>query len=77
MILTSWNCRGLASKPKKLALKEWINNSNLDVIFLQETLGRAFEIEAMLKTLLPGWIFSAVDSTGIHSLYPDLVKPQQ
>jgi exonuclease III len=56
----------LASKPKKLALKDWINNSNLDVIFLQETLGKASEIEPMLKTLLPGWIFSAAGSSG-HS----------
>lgn len=66
MILTSWNCRGLANKPKKLALKEWVLNSKADVIFLQETLGKASEIESMLKTLLPGWIFSAIDSSG-HS----------
>lgn len=66
MIMSSWNCRGLASKPKKLALKEWILNSKVDILFLQETLGKATEIESMLKALLPGWSFSAIDSSG-HS----------
>lgn len=66
MILTSWNCRGLASKPKKLALKDWIVNSKADVILLQETLGKVVDIETMLKALLPGWSFSAMDAFG-HS----------
>lgn len=66
MILSSWNCRGLASKPKKLALKDWILNSKVDILFLQETLGKATEVETTLKALLPGWTFSAIDSSG-HS----------
>eukprot|EP00253_Pinus_taeda_P027835 PITA_27835 len=64
--MSSWNCRGLASKPKKLALKEWLQKSNSDIIFLQETLGKGFEVETCLKSLLPGWIFHAIDSSG-HS----------
>src|SRR5271168_1047525 len=66
MILSSWNCRGLASKPKKLALRDWLLNSKSDILFLQETLGKGSEVESMLKSLLPGWNFSAIDSSG-HS----------
>eukprot|EP00253_Pinus_taeda_P002268 PITA_02268 len=62
MICLSWNCRGLASKPKKLALKELISRYNPDLVFLQETLGRAVEIEPVLCSLLPGWSFVALDA---------------
>eukprot|EP00253_Pinus_taeda_P010674 PITA_10674 len=64
--MSSWNCRGLASKPKKLALRDWLQNSKSDILFLQETLGKGSEVESMLKSLLPGWSFSAIDSSG-HS----------
>jgi len=66
MIFSSWNCRGLTSKPKKLALREWLLSSKSDIIFLQETLGRGSEVELVLNSLLKGWKFSAIDSTG-HS----------
>lgn len=66
MIISSWNCRGLASKPKKLALRELVLNSKSDVILLQETLGKGEEVVSMLKGLLPGWVFSALDAEG-HS----------
>eukprot|EP00253_Pinus_taeda_P018177 PITA_18177 len=66
MILLSWNCRGLASKPKKLALKEMVMSSKPDFILLQETLGKSIEIEIALMSLLPGWRFTALDSVG-HS----------
>eukprot|EP00253_Pinus_taeda_P009499 PITA_09499 len=66
MILTSWNCRGLASKPKKLALREMVMNSKADILLLQETLGNGVEVESVLNALLPGWKFSAMDSAG-HS----------
>eukprot|EP00253_Pinus_taeda_P028429 PITA_28429 len=62
--MSSWNCRGLASKPKKLALRDWLQNTNSDILFLQETLGRGSEVESMLKSLLPGWTFHAIDSSG-------------
>eukprot|EP00253_Pinus_taeda_P035654 PITA_35654 len=64
--MSSWNCRGLVSKPKKLALRDWLQNSNYDILFLQETLRRGSEVESMLKSLLPGWTFHAIDSSG-HS----------
>jgi len=66
MIFLSWNCRGLASKPKKLALKELVSCYNPDIIFLQETLGRSFEVESSLRISLPGWVFFAIDVVG-HS----------
>eukprot|EP00253_Pinus_taeda_P026726 PITA_26726 len=66
MILLSWNCRGLASKPRKLALKEMVMSSKLDFILLQETLGKSIEAETTLMSLLPGWRFTAMDSVG-HS----------
>eukprot|EP00253_Pinus_taeda_P034819 PITA_34819 len=58
MICMSWSCRGLASKPKKLALKELASRYMPDLIFLQETVGRAVEIEQALCLILPGWSFS-------------------
>lgn len=66
MILSSWNSRGLASKPKKLALRDWLLSSKSDIIFLQETLGKGSEVENMLNSLLPGWKFTPIDSSG-HS----------
>jgi len=57
MIFLSCNCRGLASKPKKLALKEIVHRYNPDVLLLQETLGRGEEVTKVLSTLLPGWNF--------------------
>ena len=66
MICLSWNCRGLTSKPKKLALKELISRYNPDLVFLQETLGRGVDLEPVLNSLLPGWTFAALDAEG-HS----------
>ena len=36
MILLTLNCRGLASQPKKLAVKRLIDEQAVDVIFLQK-----------------------------------------
>eukprot|EP00253_Pinus_taeda_P036400 PITA_36400 len=66
MILLSWNCRGLASKPKKLALKELISRYNPDILFLQETLGKSLEVESALRISFLGWTFHALDAEG-HS----------
>jgi len=66
MIFFSWNCRGLASKPKKLALKELSQRHNPNVLMLQETLGTSEEVLSSLKSLLQGWHFQVVDSIG-HS----------
>eukprot|EP00253_Pinus_taeda_P003525 PITA_03525 len=66
MICLSWNCRGLASKPKKLALKELVQQYNPDLLMLQETLGLSSEVVTSLCSLFPGWQFQALDSFG-HS----------
>lgn len=66
MICLSWNCKGLASKPKKLALKELMQWYNPDFIMLQETLGSSSEVVKSLGTLFPGRQFQALDSHG-HS----------
>ena len=66
MIFLSWNCRGLASKPKKLALKEMVQRCNPDVLMLQETLGTSTEVSSSLCSTLPSWNFQTLDSVG-HS----------
>ena len=66
MIFLSWNCRGLASKPKKLALKELVQRYNPEVLMLQGTLGMSSEVVSSLCSILPRWHFQALDSSG-HS----------
>lgn len=66
MIFLSWNCKGLANKPKKLALKELVKRYNLDFLLLRETLGKSIDMKLTLRALLLGWSFLAVDSVG-HS----------
>eukprot|EP00253_Pinus_taeda_P015496 PITA_15496 len=66
MIILSYNCRGLASLPKKLALKVLVRSNKPDIILLQETLGKGEEISGCLYKLLPGWSFHAIDTNG-HS----------
>ena len=64
MIFLSFNCRGLASQPKKLAFRELIRSKNPDVIMLQETLGKGDEAINILSKMLPGWVFHALDAVG-------------
>lgn len=64
MILLSYNYRVLASQPKKLALRDVIRQNNLDILMLQETLGKGEEIIALLSKLLLGWLFRALDANG-------------
>lgn len=62
MIILSYNCRGLASLPKKLALKELVRSNKPDIILLQETLGKGEEVTGCLVKLLPGWSFHVIDA---------------
>ena len=64
MNLLSFNCRGLASQPKKLAFRNLISQYNLDILMLQETLGKGEEIIELLSKLMPGWLFQALDADG-------------
>lgn len=62
MILLSFNCRGLFSTWKKLALKHLFKNVNCDVIILQETLGPMDSVIKSLSLMLPGWTFVVLDA---------------
>ncbi len=64
MIILSYNCKGLASLPKKLALKELVRTNKPDIILLQETLGKGEEVTRFLVKLLLGWSFHAIDANG-------------
>ena len=64
MKFLSFNCRGFASSAKKLALRRLLLTSQMDFIFLQETLCPA---ETLIRTLtgwLPTWTFLALDASG-------------
>ena len=38
MIFMTLNCRGLASKPKKLAICRLVEDQHINVLFMQETM---------------------------------------
>jgi len=58
----SFNCRGIANLPKKLALRRLFESEPVDIIFLQETLGEANQITHILGSLKPGWTFLSLDA---------------
>lgn len=60
----SFNCRGLDSTPKKLALKRIFEVESPDIILLQETLGPAESITHALSSLSARWNFLASDALG-------------
>ena len=64
MILMSLNVRGLASLPKKLAVKRLIDQHAVDVIFIQETMIEGCGLVQDLELLTHGWQFISVDAMG-------------
>lgn len=60
----SFNCRGLASSSKKLALKRLIESDPINIIMLQETLCSADQLTRAMQTLVPAWCFHAIDAVG-------------
>ena len=54
MIVMTLNVRGLASKPKKLAVCRLVSNQFVDVLFLQETMGDGVSFASSLEFLLLG-----------------------
>lgn len=64
MKILSFNCRGLASPEKKLALKHLLLSDLVDVILLQETLCKAEAVIPILSSWLPGWTFHTLDISG-------------
>lgn len=60
----SFNCRGMASASKKLALCRLFEVESMDIIMLQETQGDADPITRTLAPLKPGWHFYSLDAMG-------------
>lgn len=64
MKIMSFNCRGMASPEKKLALKRLLLSNLVDVILLQETLCKEEAVIPILSSWLSGWTFHALDISG-------------
>ena len=64
MIVMTLNCRGLASKPTKLAICRLVSDQSVDVLFLQETMGDRVLFAGNMELLLPKWTFYFVDAKG-------------
>ena len=65
MLVTTLNCWGLASLPKKLAVHRLIEDQFIDVLFLQETMGNGLGLVGEMESLLPGWNFISLDAKGM------------
>jgi len=50
----SFNCRGLASASKKLAMRRLFETVPVDIILLQETLGLVDPVSAALSSIITG-----------------------
>lgn len=61
----SFNCKGLASASKKLAMRKLFETVSVDIILLQETLSLADPVSIVLSSILSGWKFLAMYYTGI------------
>ena len=57
MICMTLNCRGLASKPKKLAICRLVEDKHVDVLFLQESMGNGQLFVVEFKSMFKGWNF--------------------
>jgi hypothetical protein len=64
MIILSYNCRGLASPPKKSSLKRMVDMFGPSIILLHETMGQCDNVKKALETCLLGWNFEVVDAVG-------------
>lgn len=67
MKILSYNCRGFVSPSKKSSLKHLVGSFDLNVVFIQETLGDFISITQSTEFLLIEWSFVAVDTRG-HSV---------
>ena len=64
MIVTTLNCWGLASLPKKLVVRRLVEDQFIDVLFLQEIMGDGLSLAGELELLLSGWVFISLDAKG-------------
>ena len=62
MNILSFNSGGLASKPKKIALKRLLSLQQPDIILLQETMGMEEEISLHLKKSFTFYDFHAISA---------------
>ena len=62
MILMALNCRGLASKPKKLVVCKLVEDQHVNVLFLQESMGNGTLFADELESMLRGWNFLSLDA---------------
>jgi len=64
MKVLPFNCRGIASPKKKLALWRLLEKELIDLVFLQETMGVVDTISPLMESMIPGWHFQAIDVNG-------------
>ena len=64
MKLLSFNCQGLASPPKKSALKRLVTLHQLEVVLLQEMMANEHTTTQSLSTPFLGWAFLGLDACG-------------
>ena len=64
MVVMTLNCKGLASTPKKLAIRRLIEDQFLKVIFVQETMCDGSFLVTALESMLKEWNFVFIDAKG-------------
>ena len=64
MIVMTLNCRGLASIPKKLAMRRLVDKQFIDVLFLQETKCDGVILMGEMESLFKDWKFVSMDPKG-------------
>ena len=64
MKIIFFNCHGLMSPSKKSSLKRRIDVLAPNVLLIQETMGTSDVVVGVVKSMLPGWEFVAIDANG-------------
>jgi hypothetical protein len=64
MILLSLNIRGVGGPLKFPSMRRLLSKTNLDIIFLQETLVVEDKARHFMNVLCPNWMICAVNSVG-------------
>jgi hypothetical protein len=65
MIVASLNVRGVGGSLNSLTLKRFLEKTNSDVLFVQETMVCEAKAREVFVKLLPNWHFCGVDSIGL------------
>ena len=69
MIVSTLNCRGLASLPKKLAVCRLVEYQHIDVFFFQEIMGDGHVIAGEMEVLFSGWTLISMLKEGLGDYY--------